>query len=262
MADRLKPEHAEIVDRIRKFEEKMFEKHNFKLYRNYHVPEKLVKESTRVLSFGVGGDANFEKLICFDNQNLDVRMFDPTPYTVKHIGRILSKGGFRQFSQYEDAEQLSKKVIRDNLTFKPYAYSPTNGTLKFYYKTEDGNPTAEDSLGSFSLIGPFDNPNKFVEVECKNIKTIMEELSWSQVDILKTDVEGLWYEVGKELKELDVKFWVTEIEMNLGTTYDEAFDKVTELVELHKDKYNIYTNRKRLKPMMEVIFYRKDIDEG
>ena len=50
--------------------------------------------------------------------------------------------------------------------------------------------------------------------------------------------------------------------MNLGMTYDEAFDKITELVELHKNKYNIYTNRRRLKPVMELIFCRKDIDES
>ena len=262
MADRLRPQDTEIVNQIRAFEDQYCLTQNFKLYRNYHVPESLVKKSKNVISFGVGGDANFEKLICFDNQDLDVRMYDPTPYTVKNIGRILAKGGFRQFSQYENAEQLNKKVIQDNLKFKPYAYAPMNGTLKFYYRSEEGNPTAEESLRSFSLVGPFDDPNKFVEVECKNIRSIMEELSWTHIDILKTDVEGLWYDVGKEIQELDVKFWVTEIEMNLGTTYEQAFDKVRELVDLHKQKYNIYVNRKRLKAMMEIIFYRKDIDES
>ena len=85
MADRIKPENAEIVERIRTFEKQLFMRQNFKLYRNYYVPENLVKNSKRVLSFGVGGDANFEKLICFDNEKLDVRMFDPTPYTIKNI---------------------------------------------------------------------------------------------------------------------------------------------------------------------------------
>ena len=63
MADRLKPDNQEIVERIRSFEKELFKKHNFKLYRNYHVPEALVKNSKRVLSFGVGYDANFEKSI-------------------------------------------------------------------------------------------------------------------------------------------------------------------------------------------------------
>ena len=62
MADRLKPENKEIVERIRQYEKQMFHNHDFKLYRNYYVPESLVKNSSRVLSFGVGGDAHFEKL--------------------------------------------------------------------------------------------------------------------------------------------------------------------------------------------------------
>jgi len=263
MADRLAPENAEIVEKIRAFEkDHVILKHDFKLYRNYHVPESLVKNSKNVMSFGVGGDANFEKLICFDNEDLDVRMFDPTPYTVKNIKSIMNKGGHKQFAKFVNAEERSKNIVANNLKFKPYAYSSEEGKLKFYYKTEEGRPSAENTLGSFSLVGPFDNPDNFVEVDCKNITTIMDELSWSYIDILKTDVEGLWYDVGKEIKDLDVKFWVTEIEMNLGTTYDEAFDKVRELIDLHKDRYNVYLNRARLKAMMEIIFYRKDVDES
>ena len=262
MADRLKPENKEIVERIRNFEKEMFEEQNFKLYRNYYVPESLVKSASNVLSFGVGGDANFEKLICFDNPNLDVRMFDPTPYTIKNIGAILAKGGHRQFKDYEDGENKSKLIVQNNLRFKPYAYAPTNGKMKFYYKTEQGVDTPEDTKSSFSLATPFDNSNNFVEVDCKNIKTVMHELNWNHIDILKTDVEGLWYEVGKEIQDIDVKYWVTEVEMNLGNTYDEAFDKVRELVEIHKNKYNVYVNRMRLKAMMEIIFCRKDVDES
>ncbi len=52
------------------------------------------------------------------------------------------------------------------------------------------------------------------------------------------------------------------MELTVGMTHNEAFDKVRELVELHKNKYNVYVNRKRLKAMMEVIFCRKDVDES
>ena len=90
----------------------------------------------------------------------------------------------------------------------------------------------------------------------------MQELEWDSIDILKTDVEGLWYDVGKEINDIDVKYWVTEIELNLGKSYDEAFNQVKELVEMHKNKYNVYVNRMRLKAMMEIIFCRKDIDES
>ena len=262
MADRLKPENKEIVERIRNFEKGLFKDQNFKKYRNYHVPEELVKSSKRVLSFGVGGDANFEKLICFDNRDLDVRMFDPTPFTIKNIKNILLRGGFRQFAEIPNAETVSREIVENNLKFQPIAYAPTNGKMKFYYKTEQGVTNPENALGSFSLMGAFDNPDNCVEVECKNIETIMKELAWDSVDILKTDVEGLWYDVGKELDTIDCKVWVSELEMGLGISHDEAFDRVRDLCKLHEKKYNFYINRKRLKSMMEIIFLRKDVDAG
>lgn len=262
MADRLKPENTEIVERIRKFEKEWFKEQSFKLYRNYHVPETLVKSSRKVLSFGIGGDAHFEKLICFDNEKLDVNMFDPTPYTVKNIGQILAKGGYKKLHEYPNGEQLSRRVIQNNLTFRPYAYAPENGKMKFYFKSEHTATSPEQTLSSFSLTDSFGEPENFVEVECKNIRTIMQELNWDHIDILKTDVEGMWYDVGQEIKDLDVKYWASEIELNLGSTPDESFDKIRLLVEMFKNKYNIYVNRKRLKAMMEIIFCRKDVDES
>jgi len=262
MADRLRPQDVELVERIRKFEKELFKEHNFKLYKNYYVPEQLVKNSKKVLSFGVGGDANFEKLICLDNRELDVRMFDPTPYTVKNIGAIINKGGWKVLQNLQDGKQINKEIIQKCLTFQPIAYAPNIGLMKFYYKSELGASEPQEINGSFSLATSFDNDKNFVEVKCQNIKFTLEQLGWDHVDILKTDVEGLWYEVGKEIKDIDVKYWVTEIELGLGKTINESFDQVRELYQLHKDKYNIYVNRKRLKGMLELIFYRKDIDES
>jgi FkbM family methyltransferase len=228
MADSINPEDAEVIGQIRKFEEELFKTHNFKLYRNYHVPEYHVMNSKRVLSFGIGADAHFEKLICVDNRGLDVRMFDPTPAT----------------------------------KFYPVAYGPKNGTFTFY--PPEGHKDNWNKLpvpASYSLVN-LGNNLPTVDVECKNITTIMKEFEWDSVDILKTDVEGLWYEVGKEIANLDVKFWVTEIELTVGTSIEQAFDKVRELYNLHQTQYNIYINRKRDKKMMELIFIRKDVDES
>ena len=69
-------------------------------------------------------------------------------------------------------------------------------------------------------------------------------------------------DVGKEIANLDVKYWVTEVELTVGMKLTQAFDKVRELYNLHRTKYNIYINRKRAKKMMELIFFRKDCDES
>ena len=52
--DETQKEHKELVRRIRTFENEWAMEHTFKRYRNYHVPEELVKKSKKVLSFGVG----------------------------------------------------------------------------------------------------------------------------------------------------------------------------------------------------------------
>jgi FkbM family methyltransferase len=262
MGDKLKPENIKIVEKIRKFESELFKTQDFKMYRNYCVPEYHVANSKNVLSFGIGGDANFEKLICVDNKKLDVRMFDPTPATVLYIKSILNRGGGHYFDSIIKGNKVSQKIVRNCLKFYPVAYGPKNGTFTFYppknYKDMWNRlPTP----ASFSLIN-LGNNIKPVEVECKNITTIMQEFEWDTIDILKTDVEGLWYEVGKEIANLDVKYWVSEIELGIGMTINESFAKVRELYNLHRTQYNIYINRKRDKKMMELIFCRKDIDES
>lgn len=262
MADSINPEDAEVIGQIRKFEEELFKTHNFKLYRNYHVPEYHVMNSKRVLSFGIGADAHFEKLICVDNRGLDVRMFDPTPATKFYIKRILRSGGKHYFESIRKGPKISQRIIDNCLKFYPVAYGPKNGTFTFY--PPEGHKDNWNKLpvpASYSLVN-LGNNLPTVDVECKNITTIMKEFEWDSVDILKTDVEGLWYEVGKEIANLDVKFWVTEIELTVGTSIEQAFDKVRELYNLHQTQYNIYINRKRDKKMMELIFIRNDIDES
>lgn len=262
MADKLKPENVKVVEKIRKFEAELFRTHDFKLYKNYCVPEYHVANSKNVLSFGIGGDANFEKLICVDNRDLDVRMFDPTPATVFWIRNILRRGGGHYFDSVLKGNKMSQKIVRDCLKFYPVAYGPNNGTFTFYPPEDHKDmwnriPTP----ASFSLIDLGSNI-KPIEVECKNISTIMREFEWDSIDILKTDVEGLWYEVGKEIVNLDVKYWVSEIELGIGMSIDKSFEKVRELYNLLSAKYNMYVNRQRNKKMMELIFFRKDVDEG
>ena len=72
----------------------------------------------------------------------------------------------------------------------------------------------------------------------RRYKSEILNLKWNQVDILKTDVEGLWWEFGQELleKNIDFKYWVTEIEFNVGYSNDEILDKIEELCKQFKNK--------------------------
>ena len=76
MADRIKPHVIEKVKLIREWENKMqlkeAKKLNFIKYHNYYAPSRLINESKTVLSFGVGGECKFEKLMLHENDNLKI----------------------------------------------------------------------------------------------------------------------------------------------------------------------------------------------
>ena len=64
MADKIKPLNVERVKTIREWEGRNNFKEakdlpGFTLYKNYYVPESVVKNSKTVLSFGVGGNVAF-----------------------------------------------------------------------------------------------------------------------------------------------------------------------------------------------------------
>ena len=63
--DKIDPKNLEAIKTLRKWEEKNVPNtainEKFKKYKNYYAPRKIVKNSTRVLSFGVGNDIRFEK---------------------------------------------------------------------------------------------------------------------------------------------------------------------------------------------------------
>jgi len=264
MADRLKPQNKELVERIRKLESEVAKPHvDFHLYHNYYAPPELVKASKRVLSFGVGGDVSFEKLMCLDNSELQIKIFDPTPWTQHHIRGILNGSGKKYFKPMMNGLDISRKIGKRNITYFPIGYAPENGKQKFYY-TGDRNPQTGEVLEPYQQIrsfSAFDPTGKKLSVICefKNLETIMQEQKWDSVDIIKTDIEGHWYNFANELieKNIQFKYWVTEIELGLNDSIETNFDQIREICSKLKDNYDVVLNRQRLKPMLELGFVKK-----
>ena len=264
MADRLKPEHTEIVEKIRVLEnEVVTAKQRFKKYHNYYAPETIVKNSKYVLSFGVGGNCAFEKLMCLDNPDLEIKMFDPTPWTKNNINGILNGSGKKYFKELPDGFSISRKIVQNNIKYIPIGYAPTNGIQKFYYTPEKDKAgqimSVKNQWKSFSAFNP-NGTRLSTEVNFKNLETIMTEANWNTVDILKTDIEGHWYNFAKEIleKNIDFKYWVTEIELGLNDNYENNFAQIREICSALKPKYKIVINRQRLKPMLELGFVKNE----
>ncbi len=263
MADRLKPENKEAVKQIRELEKEIAQKHDFKRYHNYYFPENIVKTSSTVVTFGVGGDVACEKLMCIDNDDLRVFLHDPTPYTKDKVGDIiLASGNKRYFKKNLDYRETNKKLAK-KFTYNAVGYSKTNGSKKFYFPTERYESgmikKQEDVLNSYSTFDVW-GQNNFVKVDFQNLETTLNNLKMDKFDILKTDIEGNWYDCANEMKHLNIKFraWACEFELNVGDSFENNLEKTKEVCSMFKDTCHIYVNKERLKRMMELIFINKN----
>ena len=85
--------------------------------------------------------------------------------------------------------------------------------------------------------------------------------------MLKADIEGLWWEFGNEIldKNINCKFIALEFELNFekDEKIEPALNKAQLLCDRFKEKnYEVVINRRRQKPMLEMLFIRKDCYEG
>ena len=274
MADKIKSHVVERVKLIREWESKNNFKEakdlpGFKLYKNYFVPESIAKTSKTLLSFGVGGNVGFEKELAWDNKDIKAELYDPTPRSVSLIYQIIKGSGRKKIREESDPFGGDQNMaVAKRLHFNPVAYAEVNGTLPFYYDPEREPDKKEvcNQLQSFSLVKRQEH-FEYVNVQAKNLETIMRELDLTSVDILKADIEGLWWEFGHEIldKKIDCKLLAMEFELNFEK--DEKVEPALEKAQILCDKfeannYDVVINRRRDKLMLEMLFIRRDAYEG
>ena len=274
MADKIKSHVVERVKLIREWESKNNFKEakdlpGFKLYKNYFVPESIAKTSKTLLSFGVGGNVGFEKELAWDNKDIKAELYDPTPRSVALIRAIIKESSRKKIREESDPFSSDQNMaVAKRLHFNPVAYAEVNGTLPFYYdpEREPDKKEVRNQLQSFSLVKRQEHFES-VNVQAKNLETIMKEFGISSVDMLKADIEGLWWEFGNEVldKKIDCKFIAMEFELNFekDEKIEPALDKAQLLCDKFKaNNYDVIINRRRDKLMLEMLFIRRDAYEG
>ena len=94
-----------------------------------------------------------------------------------------------------------------------------------------------------------------IEIQTTNLKEISNQHG-RDVDVVKLDVEGRWYEMLNEILDLSLpaKVILCECEMNIGVI-DKNFDRLDETVEKYQSRgYKVWTNRVGNKENIELIF--------
>lgn len=222
----------ELLAEIKNIENLYLEPHTFKQYKNYWLPEYIVRESKNVLSLGVHRDVGWEQAMLQDNHKLNIHCFDPTPDSV-HL-----------FEQ--------EFIGKNRMTYHQTAYAKENGTMKFYYDNRD--LTKCYSLLPLPQFG--ENP-AHIEVQTKNLKTMMSSYM-PQVDIIKADIEGVWWDFCREILDNDIKFKAFLIEFEVKLIDNEkSLEQYEEILKdfTYKD-FPMYLNRPRNKCLSEAIILR------
>ena len=224
--------NEQLLSDIKKLEEQYLKPHSFKQYKNYWLPEYIVKQSTNVLSLGVHRDVGWEQAMLVDNPDMNMHLYDPTPDSV-HL-----------FEQ--------EFIGKNKMTFHQVAYAKDNGTMKFYYDKRD--LTKCYSLLPLPQFG--ENP-AYIEVETQNLKTMIEN-DMPQVDIIKADIEGVWYDFCREILDEDIKFKAFLIEFEVKLIDNEkSLEQYEQILKdfTYKD-YGMFLNRPRNKCLSEAIILR------
>ena len=224
--------NEQLLSDIKELEAQYLKPHSFKQYKNYWLPEYIVRGSKNVLSLGVHRDVGWEQSMLQDNHKLNIHCFDPTPDSV-HL-----------FEQ--------EFIGKNKMTFHQVAYSKDNGTMKFYYDKRD--LTKCYSLLPLPQFG--ENP-AHIEVQTKNLKTMMSSYM-PQVDIIKADIEGVWYDFCREILDEDIKFKAFLIEFEVKLIDNEkSLEQYEQILKdfTYKD-FPMYLNRRRYKCLSEAIILR------
>ena len=196
-------------------------------YKQYSTPDHIRKNAKMFWNFGVSREIRYEINCRKDNRTAKILTFDPTPLSKKTTDSA-NGGGY-------------------DIIHHAKAYDTVAGqTIKFYDVAGDGK--------CFQL----DEPEKYenvIEVQTIDLKEISNQYG-AEVDIIKLDVEGRWYEMLNEILEvsLPAKVILCECEMDIGEAGNN-FNRLEETVKKYQDRgYQVWTNRIGNKQNVELIF--------
>lgn len=203
--------------------------HDFKRYANYCLPKNLVENVKNVLSFGIHNDTKFEDMLLRENKEINLHMYDPTPKTI---------------------EYLKTKNYPKNVSFYPVAYAKEKGKMNFYF--DENHPEL-----CFSLLPLWGDKSKHITVDTTNLVNIKKENNINY-DIIKADIEGVWYDFCTEVLDNNINFKVLLIECEMRLLNPEKnLQEYVEIITRFKEKnFKTYLNRNRDKNISEILILK------
>jgi FkbM family methyltransferase len=174
------------------------------------ICEQGLGPASRILSGGAGNDISFEKAL-ISRYGCRVVLLDPSPTGVATVER--------------------ENLPSDKLTFLPVGLAAIDGTAGF-------QEPADATEGSF--VGGAALGSNAREFPCKTLPTLMGELSWPEIDLLKIDIEGFEFAVLDDLLKKRLKVRQICVEFHHGPQFGRLRGETVRMIlSLRKARYDL-----------------------
>jgi hypothetical protein len=201
-------------------------------YKQYSTPDVLRKNIKTFWGFGVSKEIRFEEGVRKDNKSVKIYTWDPSPISLDTIAKVNARGA--------------------NVVHTLRAYDPSEQPMQFYTTDRKKRCWSLENHDPANLVDT-------ITVETENLKSITKRLG-TQVDIIKFDIEGRWYEMCQEIIELDLPVSMIHAEFEMYfEPIDIAKDKLDKVIEQMKNKgFTVLVNRILQGPHVELCFYKNE----
>jgi len=180
-------------------------------YGGWAVSPSTLPARPVVYSFGVGEDLTFDIAMVL-HRGARVWAFDPTPRSVTWI---------------------REQVLPDGLTFVPVGIAAQDGEMTFY-------PPAIAGYASFSAVIQRTSAGTSVIAPVRRLRTLMQELGHSSIDLLKLDIEGAEFSVLDDVISSGIRPLQVLVEFH-PTYVERGRDRWRETVEtLRREGYGVF----------------------
>lgn len=141
-------------------------------YGGWWVETKDFNSDSKIISAGLGQDISFD-LALIEKYGCQIIGLDPTPKATDYVAQ--------------------KTASVPNFVFQQVAIAKSDGVLHL-------SPPENSKNVSFKLSGEEEG----IAFPCKSLTTILKELDWDGIDLLKMDIEGAEFEVLQDLVEKNI----------------------------------------------------------
>jgi len=201
-------------------------------YGGWHIPADLCLSSTDVCFLaGAGEDLSFDCALAM-RFPCPIHIFDPTPRAVAHfegLAAAVAAGGiFAPLSGTGGEPYNISAEAFSRMTFHPWGLAAQDKEMRFYA------PTNPEHV-SHSILN-LQKTTEFFIAPVKRVPSILKELGYTQITLMKLDIEGAEYQVIEDMIAMKMlpKIMLVEFDEIHNPLDSGAHDRVARYMEMLK----------------------------